>query len=229
MKTISILGRTCQPITRTSVGLAALLVLTDWTAARAENPAETDEAAQAEPVAEPVMPQAMPMVPPAAGTTVDQARMQRRFKAGRVLYGVGTGLGMVGAGLTVSSIVVGSALGLEGTSGQVAPILAYTGTGMTGGAFILSATGLGLQHSALMSRQADPGRGLFATGTVLGTLGLFGVGASYFLSATQLFDAATPTAFGVSLGATALMTLGGLFYFADARRLGQAYRRITSF
>ena len=46
---------------------------------------------------------------------------------------------------------------------------------------LFTAVGPGLQqHSALASVGADTGKGLYATGTLFGILGLAGVGSSYY-------------------------------------------------
>ena len=115
-------------------------------------------------------PSAPPLAPPLHPLAL------RRFRTGRALYGVGTALGLVGSGLTLASIVVTAVYGLDSSSGQstaiIGPSLAYAGSGATGVGFVFSATGLGLQHNALDLIGRDPGRGMYAAGTVFGILGL---------------------------------------------------------
>jgi hypothetical protein len=157
----------------------------------------------------------------------------QRFRTGRALYGVGTALGLVGSGLTVASIIVTAVYGLDTSSGQstaiIGPSLAYAGSGATGAGFIFSATGLGLQHNALDLVGRDPGRGMYAAGTLFGILGLAGIGTSYFFELTHIVDHSTEIAFGTTIAASAFLTIGGLLYFSDVNRLAAAYRRLTTF
>lgn len=172
-------------------------------------------------------PSLLPLAPPMSPLAL------RRFRTGRALYGVGTALGLVGSGLTVASIIVTAVYGLDASSGQstalIGPSLAYAGSGATGAGFIFGATGLGLQHSALDLVGRDPGRGMYAAGTLFGILGLCGIGTSYFFGLTHVVDHSTEIAFGTSIAASAFLTIGGLLYFSDINRLAAAYRRLTTF
>ena len=176
-------------------------------------------------------PQLAPLSPPLAPPLNPVAL--RRFRTGRALYGVGTALGLVGSGLTVASIIVTAVYGLDSSSGQstaiIGPSLAYAGSGATGVGFVFSATGLGLQHNALGLVGRDPGRGIYAAGTVFGILGLCGIGTSYFFGLTNVVDHSTEIAFGTSIAASAFLTIGGLLYFSDVNRLAAVYRRLTTF
>lgn len=171
----------------------------------------------------PILPAVTPMSP----------MMLQRYRTGRALYGVGTALGLVGSGLTLASIVVTAVYGFDKTTDPsktiIGPSLAYAGSGATGAGFFFSATGLGLEHSALASIGQDPGRGLYGVGTLLGILGIGGIGASYFFSLTNYVDNSTTVAFGTSIAASVLLTVGGLLYFSDQTRLGVIYRRLTTF
>ncbi len=176
-------------------------------------------------------PQLAPLSPPLAPPLNPVAL--RRFRTGRALYGVGTALGLVGSGLTVASIIVTAVYGLDSSSGQstaiIGPSLAYAGSGATGVGFVFSATGLGLQHNALDLVGRDPGRGMYAAGTVFGILGLAGIGTSYFFGLTNIVDHSTEIAFATSIAASAFLTIGGLLYFSDVNRLAAAYHRLTTF
>jgi len=169
----------------------------------------------------------LPTVPP------PNPLMVHRFRTGRALYGVGTAIGLVGSGLTLASIFVTSVYGLEQTPGDgltlLGPSLAYAGSGATGVGFILAISGVGLEHSALRLVGQDPGRSLYATGTLFGLLGLCGIGTSYYFGLANPVNNSTAIAFGTSIAATALLTVGGLLFFADATRLGTVYRRLTTF
>lgn len=172
---------------------------------------------------------APPFLPPTPMSPV----MLQRYRTGRALYGVGTALGLAGSGLTLASIIVTAVYGFDQNTDPsktiIGPSLAYAGSGATGAGFFFSATGLGLEHSALRSVGQDPGRGLYGVGTLLGILGIGGIGASYFFSLTNYVDNSTTVAFGTSIAASVLLTVGGLLYFSDQTRLGIIYRRLTTF
>jgi hypothetical protein len=166
--------------------------------------------------------------PPPQPLGVPEATVSR-FRTGRVLYGVGTAVGLIGSGLTVASIVLTSVYGIGSGPGEYGPALAYAGSGASGVAVLFGATGLGLQHSALASVGADTGRGLYATGTLFGILGLAGVGSSYYFGIAKPVDNSETIAFGISIAATALLTVGGILYFADENRMVKVFRRLTTF
>ncbi len=190
-------------------------------------PAPTAEPTAAAPYASPAPPPGYAPPPPAAPAL--PAATVSRFRSGRVLYGVGTAVGLIGSGLTVASIVLTSVYGIGPGPGQYGPALAYAGSGASGVAVLFAATGLGLQHSALASVGADTGRGLFATGTLFGILGLAGVGSSYYFGLAKPVDNSDTIAFGISIAATVLLSVGGILYFADESRMVRIYRRLTTF
>lgn len=173
------------------------------------------------------------LAPPFVPLTPMSPGMLQRYRTGRALYGVGTALGLAGSGLTLASIIVTAVYGFDQNTDPsktiIGPSLAYAGSGATGAGFFFSATGLGLEHSALRSVGQDPGRGLYGVGTLLGILGIGGIGASYFFSLTNYVDQSTTVAFGTSIAASVLLTVGGLLYFSDQTRLGIIYRRLTTF
>jgi hypothetical protein len=193
----------------------------------------------AEPTAPPVpAPGAAAVAPEPASPAVVSApaapvgpppEVRQRFRAGRIVSGFGTAIGLVGSGLTLSSIIVTSVVGLDSTERPVGPALACAGSSATGLGVILSATGLGLQHSALAQVGADPGRGLYAAGTLFGILGLLCVGTSYFFGLTDDVENTRAVSFGVSIAGSALLTLGGALYLSDSAGLSRAYRRLTTF
>lgn len=178
-------------------------------------------------------PPSPPLLSPVLPTNPMSAMALQRYRTGRALYGVGTAFGLVGSGLTLASIVVTSVYGLGDSADPskvlIGPSLAYAGSAATGAGFIFGATGLGLQHSALATIGQDPGRGIYAVGTLLGILGLGGIGASYFFGLTNYVDNSTTIAFGTSIAASVLLTVGGLLCFSDQTRVGAVYRRLTTF
>lgn len=152
-----------------------------------------------------------------------------RFKAGRVLYGLGTATGLIGGGLTLASIGVAFAYGTSGEHGGISRGLAYAGSASSGVAVIFGAIGLGMQHSALARVGHDTGRGLYAAGTFLGILGLGAMGASYYIDIAKPVENPEKVAFAVSVAASALLITGGILYFADERRMYRIYRRLMTF
>ena len=167
--------------------------------------------------------------PPPPATSALPEAVVSRFRTGRVLYGVGTAVGLIGSGLTVASIVLTSVYGIGSGPGQYGPALAYAGSGSSGAAVLFTAVGLGLQHSALSNVGADTGKGLYATGTLFGILGLAGVGSSYYFGLAKPVENSETIAFGISIAATVLLSVGGILYFADENRMVRAYRRLTTF
>lgn len=152
-----------------------------------------------------------------------------RFKAGRVLYGLGTATGLIGGGLTLASIGVAFAYGTSGEHGDISRGLAYAGSASSGVAVIFGAIGLGMQHSALARVGHDTGRGLYGAGTFLGILGLGAMGASYYIDIAKPVENPEKVAFAVSVVASTLLITGGILYFADERRMYRIYRRLMTF
>ena len=167
-------------------------------------------------------------VEPPAPTGGPPPLVARRFRTGRILYGVGTTVGLVGSGLTLSGIVVSSIYGVDGELGSVGRGLTYGGAGASGLGVIMTATGLGLQHSALRSIGVDPGRGLYAIGTLFAILGLGGVVTTYYLGAAKP-DHYEEISLGSSIGASVLLGVGGILYFIDHGRMLKVYHRLTTF
>jgi hypothetical protein len=153
----------------------------------------------------------------------------RHFRAGRVLYGLGTATGLIGGGLTIASIGLAIAYGTSGGLGDVSRGLAYAGSASSGVSVIFGAIGLGMQHSALARVGQDTGRGLYGVGTFLGVLGLGAIGASYYIDAAKPVENPEKVAFAVSVAATTLLVTGGILYFADERRMYRVYRRLLTF
>ncbi len=149
------------------------------------------------------------------------------YRTGRALYGVGTAVGLVGSGMVLSGVFVAplydESLGVS---------LVYGGTGISTACWVLSTVGLGLQHNGLDLAGAPVNRGLYGVGTAFGILGLIGVGLGYFFGATSYFSTpedALAAKLTTSFGGTALMALGGLFYFIDSQRMARVYKRISTF
>jgi hypothetical protein len=155
--------------------------------------------------------------------------MVSKFRTGRSVYGVGKIVGLIGSGLSLSSIILTSAYGLgPGPGGLYGPPLAYAGSSATAAGFILSAAGLGVEHSALAMIGADPGRGLYGAGTAFGILGLLAAGTSYYFAFSN-YNNGPEIAFGTAISAAVLLSVGGIFYVIDNQRVNHIFARLTTF
>jgi hypothetical protein len=180
----------------------------------------------------------------------------QRWHTGRVLYGVGTAIGLVGSGLTLASVLVvvitdypcnpydpkhatnpndscnpNSSIFKPPKPTDAAPLLAYIGSSASAVGFIFSASGLGYEHHLLAEMNADPGRNYFAGGTALGLVGFIGIGASYFFGFTDYLNAHDQgvAILTTSITGAALCAVGGLLYSVDSSRMNRAWQRLTTF
>lgn len=177
-------------------------------------------------------------------------QLTARWHSGRVLYGVGSVAGLLGAGLTLSSVIVAGVTGYPcnevvsqistrspcppgepASPTDAAPLLGYMGSTASALGFIFSAAGLGVQHSALRQLGADPGRGLLSGGAALGLIGFAAVGASYFFGLTDYLN---PHDQGLAILAstitgTVLCAVGTLLFTIDSSRLKKTWDRLSTF
>jgi hypothetical protein len=182
--------------------------------------------------------------------------MVRQWHDGRRLYGVGSITGLVGSALSLSSVLVviitgypcdpndpihminpNDSCNMAGIKyappkpTDAVPLLAYMGATTSALGFVLSTSGLGLQHHVLYEAGRDTGRGIFAGGASLGVLGFLSIGTSYFFGLTNYLD---PHGQGIAILASsvtgmALCTLGGLLYTIDAGKMKKAWDRLGTF
>jgi hypothetical protein len=194
--------------------------------------------------------------PPPRQRTFVSPEMHSKWRNARNVYTAGGVIGLLGNGLTISSVIVVAATGYPCNPDDpihkinpndpcnamgakydppkptdAAPLLGYMGSSVSALGFILSASGLGWQHSLLRDVGSDIPRGVFHGGTVLGILGFAGVGVSYAFAFT---DALNPHDQGVAILATtvtsaALSALSSLLYMIDAGRTKKAWLRLQTF
>jgi hypothetical protein len=178
-----------------------------------------------------------------------------RWHTARNLYGFGTITGLLGTGLTLSSIIVVAATGypcdptehaLSGNTNDscnpnspkyhpakptdAATLLAYMGSSASALGFVFSASGLGYQHAILKELGNDPGRDVFHAGTAFGVLGFASVGAGYFFGLTHYLnsrDQALAILSTTIIGA-GLCELGSLLYTIDASRTKKAFQKYST-
>jgi hypothetical protein len=193
---------------------------------------------------------------PTAARVIVTPEMAERWQHARVAYGVGSVTGLLGSGLTLSSVLVVAFTGYPCDPGDpahalnpndtcnpnnpnyrparptdAAPLLAYLGSSVSALGFIISASALGYEHHLLHELSSDPGRGLFGTGTAFGLIGFVGVGASYFFGLTNYLN---PHDQGIailatSISGTGLCLLGGILYSIDSGRMKRVWDRLGTF
>jgi hypothetical protein len=164
-----------------------------------------------------------PVMSPQAWTPATAAR----FRTGRLVYGLGTGAGVLGTALVFTGAIVTGLVDKD-----IGTYLVYGGAAAQTASFILGATGLGLQHNALDEAGMPTGRGLFGVGTAFNVVGMVGIGAGYLLGGAQFItdpEQNRAAVVAVSVTGTVLMIAGGVFYFFDARRMNRIVSRLTTF
>jgi hypothetical protein len=238
---------------RTSIVLAML----GWSfAARAQevpaDPPQSTITETAPPVAEPTPPPPPPPVPEPPVRTiittptgnlrvVPSQRQIDRWRRGRIVSTVGTFTGLVGTGLSLSSAIyvavkdyppsANDVLAPSASPTDVGPVLAYTGASLSSVSFILSAAGLGAQHSVLRDLGIDTDRGRFGAGTALGVIGTLSTGLSYFFGFTGYLNPHDQAIaiLTTSISGTALCAIASILYLTDSSRMKRNWKTFTSF
>lgn len=155
-----------------------------------------------------------------------------RWRTGRFLSGSGTAFSLLGTGLVLSGLLTAAAY-----NDKVGTYIVYGGSASHTLGFMFSATGLSMQHRALEESGVSYSRVTFGLGTALNAVGLVAVGASYVIAATNIvpsnpdvsFDDRTTAGLVTSLTGSILMSLGGILYFADSRKMRQLAARFGTF
>jgi hypothetical protein len=210
---------------------ALFVVVTSVGAAAQESPPPPVAPGPLAPPPPPVLHLVGPMVPPSTVT---------RWHHARVLEGFGTAFGLVGTALSLTSAIYIFATDYPPSAGDflhpasptdTAQVLSYAASSTSAVGFSLSAGGLAWQHHILDDLGADTGRGLFVGGTVIGILGLVGVGTGYFFGLTDYLNAHDQSiaVLTTSLGGALLCTIGSLLYGMDSGRMKRQWQSITAF
>jgi hypothetical protein len=164
-----------------------------------------------------------------------------RWRTARVLSVFGSILSIAGTALSLSSVIYvavtnyppspGDLLSPQAKPSDPGPILAYVGSSASAAGFVLSASGLGLEHHILDQLGADPGRGRFAVGTSFGVLGFISVGAGYFFGLTNYLDPHDQSValLTTTIGGAALCAIASVLYASDSTRLQKAWSALTTF
>lgn len=191
-----------------------------------------DNAAMAMPPADPLALTAPPQ--PAARAYV------RQWRGARVMNGFANAIGLMSAGLSISgSIYVAAAhyppsasdLTSQPKPGDPAQVLSWVSSSSSAFGFALAAGGLGWRHYILRKLDADPGRGLFLAGTVVGLVGVASIITSYIVG---FVDVGNPhdqsiAVLVTSLGGSAISNVGTAMYAKDASQVQKAWKALTTF
>lgn len=142
----------------------------------------------------------------------------KRWNAGRVLYGLGTGLSMAATGVASIGGIIVAAGGSTASLSDPGPAMSLAGTvgNITGTTLLIS--GLAAQHSALGLIGKDSGRGKFIAGVVFGALGLASVGTGYIVGGMDIPNKDIIN-YAVGYGGTLLLTTASSILISDARNL----------
>jgi hypothetical protein len=173
--------------------------------------------------------------------------MAARWHRGRVLYGVGSAVSLLGTALSLSSIILVAVTDYPcnsidpnancsngkppPTPTDPAPLLAYMGSSVSALGFVLTAAGLGYQHALLHEMSADIGRGVFGAGTTIGVMGFASVGLSYMFGATSFLNPHDQglAILSASMTGAGLCLISSLLYTIDSSRLKSAWNRLGTF
>jgi hypothetical protein len=189
-------------------------------------------AAPIAPAADPSLAQVVRPLPPPA--------LVAQWRSARVMNGFATAIGLLSAGLSISSAVYVAATHYPPSPNDfvAAPrpsdpgqVMSFVASGSSAFAFALAAGGLAWRHRILRKLDADPGRGLFAGGTAVGLIGLVAVASSYFVGFTHYVDPHDQSivVLSTTLGGAALCNIATALYAKDSSNLTKAWKRLTTF
>jgi hypothetical protein len=163
----------------------------------------------------------------------------RQWRGARAMNGFANAIGLISAGLSVSSaIYVGAAHYPPSLTSSSSPrpsdpaqLLSYVSSSSSAFGFALAAGGLGLRHHILRKLDADPGRGLFVAGTVVGLVGVASIITSYIVGFANVGNPHDQSiaVLATSLGGSAITNVGTAIYAKDASQVQKAWKALTTF
>ena len=191
-------------------------------------------------VAAPLPTLAQPGVEPTAVRTTLSKSTVRRWRGARVMNGFAGAIGIISTGLSLSSgIYVAAAHYPPSVSNLTsmpkpsdpAQVLSYVSSTSAAFAFALSAGGLALRHHILRELDADPGRGLFLSGTIVGLVGVAAIAVSYIVGFSNVGDPHNQSiaVLSTSLGGAMLCNVATTMYAKDGSNLQKAWKSLTTF
>jgi hypothetical protein len=191
------------------------------------------------PPAEP--PTAIVATPSGHLRVVPSQRQLDHWRRGRIVSAIGTATGAAGLILSGSSMIYvlvkdyppssNDVLAPSASPTDVGPMLAYTGSSLSTLSFLLSASGLGIQHAALRDLGIDTDRGRFGAGTALGVIGTLSTATSYFFGFTNYLNPHDQSVaiLATSISGTALCAIGTILYLTDSARMRRNWKTYVSF
>ena len=196
---------------------------------------------------------AAPLPPPTAmpppGGAADAAMSERlelvrsskrQWTGARVMNGFAGAIGITSTLLSLTSaIYIGAAHYPPSTSdltkppgvGDPAQILSLVSSTSSAVGFGLSAGGLALRHHILRKLDADPGRGLFLSGTVVGLVGIAAIAAGYIVGFANIGNTHDQSIamLSTSLGGSLFCNVATTMYAKDGSNLQKAWKNLTTF
>ncbi len=149
-------------------------------------------------------------------------------------------IGLASTGLSVTSAIYLGAAHYPPSASDLAhvpkasdpgEILSLVSSGSAAFSFGLGAGGLAWRHHILQRLNADPGRGLFIGGTVVGAIGLAAIVTSYIIGFGNIGNPhdRSISVLTTSLGGSAVCNIGSALYAADSSNLTKAWNSLMTF
>ena len=191
-------------------------------------------------IAAPLPPPAQPGVEPTTVRTTLSKSTIRRWRGARVMNGFAGAIGIISTGLSLSSSIYVAAAHYPPSASNLtsmpkpsdpAQVLSYVSSTSAAFAFALSAGGLALRHHILRELDADPGRGLFLSGTIVGLVGVAAIAVSYIVGFSNVGDPHNQSiaVLSTSLGGSMLCNVATTMYAKDGSNLQKAWKSLTTF
>jgi hypothetical protein len=223
--------------------LVVVMVLCPVSAALAQEPPPSANDPYAPPppplVAAPLPAPTGPLPPPSVHATLTHS-LRRQWTGARVMNGFAGAIGIISGGLSISSSIYVAAAGyppdLSALSKPPSPsdpaqILSFVSSTSSVFAFGLSAGGLAIRHHVLQKLDADPGRGLFISGTVVGLIGVAAIISSYIVGFSNVGNAHDQSiaVLTTSLGGSAFCNVATTMYAKDGSNMQKIWKSLSTF
>jgi hypothetical protein len=225
--------------------MAMRLCAAAWVLIGVGGVAAAQESAAPAPVLAAPLPPPSPDLPPADPTAVRAApppiprTYMRQWTGARVMCGFANTIGLISTGLSISNAIYVAAVHYppsvsdfsQPKPSDPAQALSFVSSGSSAFAFALAAGGLGWRHHILQKLDADPGRGLFIAGTVVGLVGIASIITSYVVGFANVGNAHDQSiaVLVTSLGGSTISNVGVAMYAKDASKVQKAWKALTTF
>jgi hypothetical protein len=221
--------------------LSFVLVLTSGVCAFAQEPplAPLPQPLIAPPLPPPSPETAPALTAPAVRATPSRS-LVRQWRGARVMNGFAGAIGIVSTGLALSNAIYVAAdhyppnLGdftKRPGPGDPAQTLSFVSASSAAFAFGLSAGGLALRHHILRQLDADPGRGLFLSGTIVGVAGIAAIAASYIVGFSNVGNPRDQSiaVLATSLGGSTICNVATTMYAKDGSNMQKIWKSLSTF